>query len=110
MSSNRVILRGKVGTPVVRKVTVTPRAKYPFKIVGVKSEKNTLIRHNLAEIDDAEGRKYELTIENLQQTAGQYQETISLSTDSTIQPEIVIWVHGLILEDRKSKAKSASKS
>ena len=49
-------------------------------------------------------------LEKLQQTAGQYQETISLSTDSTIQPEIVIWVHGLILEDRKSKAKSASKS
>jgi hypothetical protein len=49
--------------------------------------------------------EYVLTVENLKNDTGRYFDTIKLTTDSKIRPEIKIYVYGYISERPKNPKK-----
>jgi hypothetical protein len=46
------------------------------------------------------GEEYLLTVKNLKQVKGSYFETITMKTDTMIQPEIKIKIYGYITEPK----------
>jgi len=85
-------------------VTIIPGKKYPFQITDTKAEKGKNIQFELKQITRENRPAYLLTVENTKKTKGRYRDKIRLYTDSTIRPQISIWVFGHI-EDAKKKGK-----
>jgi hypothetical protein len=92
----RVRLYGTVGSPLKQTVTIVPEKSYPFKIIETKASSGRDIRFELREETDATTVKYLLTVENLKDSQGRYFDTIQLTTDSKIKPQIRINVSGRI--------------
>ncbi len=90
----RVKLRGIAGDEIKSKVTITPRKKYPFKIVKVSAKDGKDIRFELSEEKGEKGPVYALLIENKRSQKGRYFDMITLETDSNIQPKLSIRVYG----------------
>ena len=90
----RVRLQGVAGEEIKRKVTIIPQKKYPFKIVKVSAQNGKEIRFELSEEKGERGLIYALLIKNLRAQAGRYFDTITLETDSKIQPKLNIRVYG----------------
>ena len=99
-----VRLAGPVGTELKAVVTIIPGKKYPFQITDTKAEKGKNIQFELKQITRENRPAYLLTVENTKKTKGRYRDKIRLYTDSTIRPQISIWVFGHI-EDAKKKGK-----
>lgn len=93
-----VTLRGLVGNPIKKTVRIIPEKKYPFKIIDHNPSHGNNLRYELDQVERSQGLEYVLTVENLKKTAGNYHQTISLKTDSNIQPSINIRVRGYIQE------------
>ena len=91
---NRVKLRGVAGDEIKRKVTITPKQKYPFKIVRVSAKDGKDIQFELSEENGKQGPVYALLVENKRLNAGRYFDMITLETDSKIQPKLNIRVYG----------------
>ncbi len=99
----RVTLRGLVGSPIKKTVRIIPEKKYPFKIVEHTLAHGNNISYELKQVELAEGIEYVLTVENLKKVIGNYYNTISLKTDSKIQPSINIRVNGYIQDNQPTK-------
>jgi hypothetical protein len=104
ITPQRVILRGFAGDQIINKVQIIPEEKYPFKIVGDWEVHKKNVRYELEEVKRSKKIEYVLTIANLKKEKGRYFDTITLKTDSKIQPEIKIRVYGNIF-DRPPDAK-----
>jgi hypothetical protein len=91
---NQVKLRGIAGDEIKRKVTITPKKKYPFKIVKVSAKDGKDIRFELSEEKGTQGPVYALLIENKRLQIGRYFDMITLETDSQILPKLSIRVYG----------------
>jgi len=95
-----VRLTGYSGAQISLPVTIVPAAKYPFKIIDVTSRDGTFVKHTLTERKPSEGSGYTLLIENLKTDKGRYMDLLTLTTDSQIQPKIIIRVYGNIMEPK----------
>ena len=96
ITPRNVRLYGTAGSPLRQTVTIVPEKSYPFKIVETKARSGRDIRFDLREEKDAATVKYLLTVENLKDSQGRYFDTIQLTTDSKIRPQIQINVSGRI--------------
>lgn len=99
----RVRLHGEVGVPLEQTVDIIPEKKYPFKILSHKAREGKNITYTLKEIDKNGNKSYRITINNTLKEKGRYADRIILTTDSKIQPEMIIYVSGFIFEKRKSR-------
>jgi hypothetical protein len=96
-----VRLKGRVGTPIKESVTITPDKKYPFAITGDQARKGESITYKINKIQSPKGPSYVLTVENKSNEPGRYFDTINLTTDNAVNPEIRISVYGDILPPDK---------
>lgn len=87
-------LRGTVGEDLQAEATITPEAKYPFKITEMVL-KDGLSGNIDANLDQRDG-KYHLVVKNRLDKAGGYQGRIVLKTDNSLRPELAIYVSGRI--------------
>jgi hypothetical protein len=99
-----VSLRGYAGDSIKTKVTIIPEKKYPFKILDARAQKGEHINLVLAEVKKSGGQAWELKVENLRKTTGRYYDTIILTTDSKVRPQLNVRVYGYLLE-RKNEWK-----
>jgi hypothetical protein len=90
------ILKGSLRNEIKTEITITPIKGHPFKIAEVNAKDGKEIDYKIKKIKVAEGTQYLLTIMNLRKVAGDYYDTIYLTTDSKIKPVIKINVRGLI--------------
>ena len=97
-------LTGYSGTQIAVPVTITPTAKYPFKIIEITARDDSFIKYTLSEGKSSQGNAYTLLIENTKADKGRYKDILTLTTDSKIQPRITIRVYGNILESKKNQA------
>lgn len=93
----RVFLQGVVGSKLQSVVTIIPEKKYPFNIVDSYSN-NLEDKIEFTLIRKAE--RYFLTVNNLMENPGKYRGIIHLKTDSTVHPEIIIYVSGVITQKK----------
>ena len=97
-----VSLRGYAGDSIKTKVTIIPEKKYPFKILDARAKNGENINIALAEVKKSSGRAWELKVENLRKTTGRFYDTIILTTDSKVKPQLNVRVYGY-LRERKSE-------
>jgi len=97
-----VSLRGYAGDSIKSKVTIIPVKKYPFKILDARAQKGENINIVLAEVKKSSGQAWELKVENLRKKTGRYYDTIILTTDSIVRPQLNVRVYGY-LRERKSE-------
>ena len=100
-----VRLTGRIGDKIAVPVTIVPTSKYPFKIRKVAARTGTAIKYSLAERSQAEGGGYNLLVENIRKEKGRYVDVLTLSTDSDIQPQLLVRVYGNIMAPAKSQPK-----
>ena len=101
----RATLRGFPGDKIKSTVKIIPEKKYPFEISDVTAITGKYIRYSLEKNNSSENMEYVLTVENLKNDTGRYFDTIKLTTDSKIRPEIKIYVYGYISERPKNPKK-----
>lgn len=91
-------LTGTVGEHTAVAVTILPREKYPFKIIGSTVRNGANIRYDIREgtADGAGG--YTLMVENRKQEPGRYHDLIILKTDNPLKPGIPVRIFGNILK------------
>jgi hypothetical protein len=87
-------LRGAAGENLQGKAIITPEPGYPFKITDMVLE-DGLSGNIDADLDQRDG-KYYIDVKNRLKKAGRYRGTIILKTDSTLRPELEIFVSGRI--------------
>lgn len=97
-----VSLRGYAGDVIKSKVTIIPEKKYAFRILNARAINGDNINIKLGEVKKSGGPAYELNVENLKKETGRYYDTIILTTDSQIRPELSVRVYGY-LRARKSE-------
>jgi hypothetical protein len=89
-----VSLRGFIGDPIKKAVTIIPEEKYDFKITKVRARNGKYIKFQLAEVKETARTEYSLIIENVRTDEGRYSDLMILETDSEIRPEINVRVYG----------------
>jgi hypothetical protein len=97
-----VSLRGYAGDSIKSMVTIIPEKKYPFKILDARAQKGENINIVLAEVKKSSGQAWELKVENLRKKTGRFYDTIVLTTDSKVRPQLNVRVYGY-LRERKSE-------
>ena len=97
-----ISLRGYAGDAIKSKVTIIPEKKYAFRILNARAINGDNINIKLGEVKKSGGQAYELNVENLKKESGRYYDTIILTTDSQIRPELSVRVYGY-LRARKSE-------
>ncbi len=97
-----ISLRGYAGDAIKSKVTIIPEKKYAFRILNARAKNGDNINIKLGEVKKSGGQAYELNVENLKKETGRYYDTIILTTDSQIRPELSVRVYGY-LRARKSE-------
>jgi hypothetical protein len=97
-----VSLRGYAGDSIKSKVIIIPEKKYPFKILNAQAQKGENINIALAEVKKSGGQAWELEVKNLRQKTGRFYDTIVLTTDSKVRPQLNVRVYGF-LRERKSE-------
>lgn len=108
--SKSIKLSGLPSQEIVSSATIIPEPKYPFKILETKATKGENIEFKLDTVKKDSGTEYVLTVRNLKKDKGRYFDTISLKTDSVLQPEIKLSVYGNISDpDPKPSAEQTEK-
>ena len=105
------MLRGVVGEPLKRQVSIVPEKKYPFTILEAKAKQGANITCDLEALENSPNGGYRLTVENVRKDKGRYFDTVVLKTSSPIQPVINIRVYGNLFEPKpkpKAKEKTAT--
>lgn len=97
---NRVSLVGPLGSKLRQTVSIMPEAEYPFTITSHRAGKGEFFEYKLIEKQEGQKRGYELVADNLKADKGWYSDTIILTTDSAVRPELRIRVNGNIKEIR----------
>lgn len=105
ISSKRIMLSGTAGKPIKGRVTIIPKAKYPFKILSARARQGKYIKFHLAEVKRSNAMDYVLTVENLKKENGRYADVIFLKTNNKLRPEIPIYVIGNIFRTSPNKGK-----
>jgi hypothetical protein len=93
---NSVKLIGTIGEKISQKVTITPRPGDAFNIIKVSPYKGTDIRYTMEKINLFGKKAYQLTVENIKKTEGRYLDNITITTDRSDFPPLVIIVTGVI--------------
>ena len=91
-----VIIRGYVGEPLRRRVTVVPSREHPFTVTGVKAKHGDNIKIAWKAQDTPQGKTFLVDVENTRAEKGRYYDTLYLITDSSARPQIPIQVRGSI--------------
>ena len=104
-----VKFHGKPGEPLSASVKIIPEKEFPFTIVKSKAKNGKLIQFQLDGLNENGKKGYLLNVQNLKKDSGVYFDTIILTTDSKIQPEISINIHARIM-DPNAKTKQAGKN
>lgn len=89
-------LVGIAGSAVRTKIKITPPALNPFDIKEARAMKGESITFSLEKKPGPSGPYFILTLTNTQKAPGRYSDKIILTTTSTISPELIIRVYGLI--------------
>ncbi|MCP4346756.1 MAG: DUF1573 domain-containing protein [Desulfobacterales bacterium] len=97
IAPQKVILRGQAGNKIQSVVSITPERKYPFNIV--ESYSDDLGKNAEFKLEKKDG-KYFCFVQNLAEAPGNYRGRIHLKTDSSVKPEIIIKVYGMISENK----------
>ncbi len=97
-----VSLRGFAGDSIKTKVKIIPEKKYPFKILDARAKIGENINIALAEVKKSSRQAWELEVENSRKKAGRFYDTIVLTTDSKVRPQLNVRVYGY-LRERKSE-------
>jgi len=105
----RLMLRGSAGKPIKGQVTITSKAKYPFKILSARARQGKYIKFHLTEVKRSNARGYVLTVENTKKENGRYADVIFLKTNNKLRPEIPIYANGNILSVPLNKANQLRK-
>lgn len=100
ISPKRIKLIGEAGKEIKGYVRIIPEKKYPFKLVEQKEVQGKNISYTIERVVAETGEEYLLTVKNLKQVKGRYFETITMKTDTMIQPEIKIRIYGNISEPK----------
>ena len=101
-----VRFNGKPGEELSAVVKIIPEKEFPFTIIKSKAKNGKLIQFQLdglKKTDKTDKKGYLLTIQNLKKDPGIYFDTIILTTDSKIQPEISINIHARIVDPKVVK-------
>lgn len=102
VSKDKVTFRGKPGDNLSEIITITPKDKFPFKILEVTSAYGQHMTTKL-ETETKDGKPiYKLTVINLKKDIGRYFDRISIKTDSNVQQFISIGVYGVIEDPAES--------
>ena len=99
-------MRGFTGEQIIKKVTIIPEEKYPFKVLKVRARNGQDIRFQLEEENKDQGLKYALIVENQRAQKGRYFDVITLETDSKIRPTLDVRVYGDLMPRPEEKDKS----
>lgn len=92
-------LKGRSGTDIKTQVTITPTAKYPFRIIEIKAQNGKDISCSITKKNFSTGSAaYIFNIENLKKSPGRYFDIVHLKTDSQIQSVLKVFVSGDIGE------------
>lgn len=97
----RLFLSGTTEDHIQARVTITPLKKYPFHIISSSADKDIDRKVSFTLSDKKD--KYVLTVTNLLKESGRYRGRIVLKTDSSVSPEIPIYVSGMIKEKNNVK-------
>ena len=88
---------GRVGQTLQQSVKITPLAGHPVTIKEIRVGQPENLRYKLKPLGRPEDRAgYELMVENARQEAGNYQDRITILTDSKEKPTITIMVYARI--------------
>jgi len=98
---NSILLKGNSEKNINSSVTIVPKDKYPFKVIGTRAKDGKNIRFKLEDVKKSGKQAYQLTVENLQKKQGRYSDTIYLKTDSDVMQEIEIRVYANISGGKK---------
>ena len=101
-----IIIRGFVGEPLRRRVTVVPSRDNPFAITEVKAKHGDNIKIAWETKETPQGITYLVDVENIRTERGRYYDTLYLMTDSTLKPQIPIQVRGSIAAKPKKSPKA----
>ncbi len=101
-----VIIRGYVGDPLQRRVTVVPSREHPFKITDVKAKHGDNIKVDWKTRDTPQGKTYIVDVANTRTEKGRYYDTLYLITDSDLRPRIPVQVRGSIAAKPESSPKT----
>jgi hypothetical protein len=96
LSPKSVKLAGTVGEKIKETVRLVPGKEYPFTVKKVTAKRGKNIRFEFEEFKDGNTVEYELTVENTATGPEVYFDTLYLTTDSDIKPQIDISVVGRI--------------
>jgi hypothetical protein len=88
---------GRVDQPLRQIVKITPLEGHPIAIKGVKVRQAQNLRYELKPLSHTPSKNgYELVVENARQEIGNYQDMITIITDSKEKPSIEIPVYARI--------------
>jgi hypothetical protein len=89
-------LVGQAGDAIQIDVTITPPAINKFDITDVKAKDGANIRFKMEKKTKPDPQRFILHISNIKPDPGRYFDKITLTTTSTLSPEISIRVFGII--------------
>lgn len=107
MSSTYLSFRGALGKAMEKKLTITPKKEYPFKIESVRVQKKQKLDVSWKEVktDSGTGVRYEFLVRNTQMSAGSCKNKISINIDSKHKRQLVIHVGGYLSAPKKQSRK-----
>jgi hypothetical protein len=92
-----VRLIGRVDQPLRQTIKITPLEGHPVTIKDVRIRQTQNLRYTLKPLGPTPGKTgYELIVENARHEAGNYQDLITILTDSKEKPSITIPVYARI--------------
>jgi hypothetical protein len=91
-----VKLKGIIGEKISETVTISSGTEEAFNILKISPFKGTDIRCSLAEIELAGKKAFQITVENIKETEGHYMDKITIVTDKSDFPPLIITVSGEI--------------
>jgi len=91
-------LIGQAGNTIQADITITAPAINKFDITGMKAKDGSNIRFKMEKKVKSNPQHFILHISNIKPAPGRYFDKITLTTTSTLSPEISIRVFGIIRE------------
>lgn len=92
---NHILISGREGDALQAQATITPEADYPFKIV--KTTLNQSLSEKIQVTLSEQKGVYHLHVRNLIEKPGNYRGNILLATDSSVRPQLSLFVSGRIV-------------
>jgi hypothetical protein len=97
-----VSLKGAPGELLEAMVTISPREKYKFSILGLEQKFNNQIKAELVKPDN-ETLPWLVKIKASSKKADDFYDIITLKTDSEYKPTLKIRVYAIFVKDETTK-------